>query len=67
MEKLRYIRTKKGLTQKSLALLTGLSQPYINELEKGRKLNPSYEVLVKLARALDVSINDLVGEREVTA
>ncbi len=35
---IRIIRTKKGLTQESLALESGLSQGYINQLENGKRL-----------------------------
>ena len=35
---IRIIRIKKGLTQESLALESGLSQGYINQLENGKRL-----------------------------
>ena len=35
---IRIIRTKKGLTQEALALESGLSQGYINQLENGKRL-----------------------------
>jgi transcriptional regulator with XRE-family HTH domain len=35
---IRTIRTRKGLTQEALALESGLSQGYINQLENGSRL-----------------------------
>jgi transcriptional regulator with XRE-family HTH domain len=35
---IRIIRIKKGLTQEALALESGLSQGYINQLENGKRL-----------------------------
>ncbi len=35
---IRIVRIKKGLTQEALALESGLSQGYINQLENGKRL-----------------------------
>jgi transcriptional regulator with XRE-family HTH domain len=35
---IRSIRTRKGMTQEALALESGLSQAYINQLENGKRL-----------------------------
>ncbi len=57
---LRKIREKKGLTQVQLAEKAEISQEYVARLETGSKLNPSLAVAVRLAKALGVSIADLV-------
>lgn len=44
-----------GISQARLAERTGLTAPYISELRKGRKQNPSPEVAGKLAAALGCS------------
>lgn len=44
-----------GITQARLAERSGLTAPYISELRKGRKQNPSPEVAGKLAAALGCS------------
>jgi transcriptional regulator with XRE-family HTH domain len=62
MKNLKVKRLSNELTQKQLAQKTGLSQSYINELENGRKSNPSMSVVVKLARALGVPVSELLGE-----
>ncbi len=45
----------------TVALDAGLSLPYVANLENGRG-NPTFDTLVRLATALDVSVADLVAE-----
>jgi len=47
------------MTQEQLAELAGISGRHVQALEAAR-LNPSYKVLLALARALDVPLSDLV-------
>lgn len=53
-DKLKKLRTEKGLTTRELADLIGYSQAYISGLESGKK-NPQPVVVEKLAEVLDVS------------
>ncbi len=53
-------RLELGMSQTDLARRTGLSQPYINELERSRKINPSFAVILALAEALDTTPRRLV-------
>ncbi|MCL2695920.1 MAG: helix-turn-helix domain-containing protein [Clostridiales bacterium] len=46
-------RIEKGLSQNKLAKLVGITQPFMNEIESGRK-SPSVEVLIKLCKELDI-------------
>ena len=64
MKKLKTLRRRKKLTQKQLAEKAGLSQSYINELERGKKKNPSVVVLDKLANVLEVSVMELLKNEE---
>ncbi len=48
-----------GLTQERLAELAGISGRHVQALETAR-LNPSYKELLALARALEISLSDLV-------
>lgn len=50
---------KAGLTQEQLAEISGFSQQYISELEKGKR-NATIVTLYELAQALRVSHIDLV-------
>lgn len=62
-EHLRNLRKAKGLSQNELGDLAGLSDKYLGEVERGG--NPSLDVLMKLAKALEVDLSQLVGD-EVT-
>ena len=53
-------RTKLGLSQRALAQRVGVSDAYITQLETRARINPSLDVLKKLARALKVSVAELV-------
>ena len=52
--KLHEIRQKQDISQAELAARTGTSIRYIRALEKGKRRNPSAELLYTLAVALDV-------------
>jgi transcriptional regulator with XRE-family HTH domain len=52
-------REELGLTQTDLAKRAGLKPPAISQYESGAR-SPSYEALVKLSNALDVTIDFLV-------
>jgi len=59
-ERLRSLREAKGLTQGQLEELIGRPSPnYISRVETGRIETPPFEALAAIARALDVSMNDL--------
>ncbi len=57
--RLKELRLSKNITQIRIAKDSGLSQSYINELESGKKTNPTIQTLEKLAKALGVSIAEL--------
>lgn len=61
-ERLRHARTMRGLTLRQLAEQTGLSNPFISQIETGRVNDVSALRLRKLARALKVSTDWLLGE-----
>jgi putative transcriptional regulator len=55
---LRDVRGGKGLTQGELAEMVGVSRQTINYLEQGTYC-PSTKLALQLARALDVTVEDL--------
>ena len=57
--KLKALRTARELNQTILAKRARVTQPYIVALEKGRE-NPSLAVLERLAKALKVTVGELV-------
>lgn len=58
--RVRDYRKMQGLTQEKLAEVAELSVPYISRIEKGAK-RASVGTLIKLAVALDVTVDDLLG------
>lgn len=58
--KLRELRAAKGLTQEGLAEAVGKTVEHISYLERGAR-SPSFEILLDLADALDVSPSVLLS------
>jgi transcriptional regulator with XRE-family HTH domain len=58
--KLKQLRTQQGLNQTAIAKKVRVTQAYIAMLEKGRE-NPTLDVLERLAKALKVTVGELVG------
>ena len=52
-------RTKRGITQRQLALMTGTSRSYLWKIETGAA-DVGIDVLIRIARALDVRVRDLI-------
>lgn len=59
---LKRLRLQKQLSLPDLATITDLSKGYVYQLESGEMANPSLDKLLKISRALDCTIADLVGE-----
>ena len=52
---IREKRKEKGISQGKLAGLVQVSQPFIAEIESGRK-KPSLDVLMRICTALEISL-----------
>lgn len=65
-QNVRRIRDKKGLTQEQFADLSGYSQQYISDLERGKR-NPTIITVYELATALGVGHLDLLRSRKGVA
>ena len=64
---LKRLRTERGWTQAQLAQRAGLTQGYVAKIERAENApDPALSVVLKLARALDVSIGELVAEKPTT-
>ncbi len=57
---LKRLRKQRGLTQIELSSRAKVAQPYLAQLESGFKANPSLAVLKRLAKALKVTVAELV-------
>lgn len=53
-------RQQQKLSQRDLARLTGLSSPYICQIESGHVHDPSFSRIVKIAAALKLNLKKLV-------
>ena len=53
------IRKERGYTQEILADLTGLTQQYLSDLERGKR-NPTVVTVYEIAQALGVSHLDML-------
>lgn len=62
--RLRRVREQRGLTLTEAAQQTGISKSTLSRLEHGQR-RPSLELLLPLAQAYRVPIDDLVGAPEV--
>lgn len=61
MKNLREIRKRKGMTQAALSAFTGINRVSIAKYETG-KTEPSLKTAEKLASALDVTVDELIGK-----
>ena len=61
--RLKEIRREKGMNQTQLAELAGLTQAFVCEIETGKK-TPSFATLVRIAKALNCSLDELAGMEE---
>jgi len=59
LSKLAEFRAKHGLTQEELAVKSGVSRPYISEIETGSQKVITNTVMLKLANALSESVSDI--------
>lgn len=55
------IRTQKGLSQDALAEKADLDRTYVSGIERGVR-NPGIKTVLRIARALGVSVGDLCKE-----
>ena len=62
--RLKRVRTQRDITLTELAAATGISKSTLSRLETGQR-RPSLELLLPLAQAYHVPLDDLVGAPEV--
>lgn len=56
---IRQLRAARGLSQETLAVDAGVAAPYLSGIERGT-VNPTVDVLDRLAGALDVEVDVLL-------
>ena len=67
LKNLKKLRNKKGWSQERLARESGISFHTLIKIERGSIKNPKLQTLIKLARALGVSLDKLVGSLKKTS
>ena len=55
------LRKQKGLSQEKLARLADVANNTIIKMESGKNKNPTLETLRKVAKAFDVSVDELIN------
>lgn len=60
-ERIKILRTKKGITVNKLANLAGISQSYLRDIELGKK-QPTVEYLSYICDALGISLESFLSE-----
>ncbi len=58
-QRIKYIRTQRGISQEDLAASAGIATTYVGQIERGMR-NPTISVLENIADVLDVSIEEIV-------
>jgi transcriptional regulator with XRE-family HTH domain len=61
IDQIKKMRVQKGLSQMELSLRSNLTQSFLANLEKGKKL-PSVLTIIKIADALEVNPQDFFPE-----
>lgn len=56
---IRALRVKKGISQEVLAGVSEIERSYMGAIERGER-NPSFDKLVSIAKALGISVPELV-------
>ena len=59
MLRLTEMRKKRNMTQTELARAIGIAQPSVSDLENGIS-KPSFDTLIRIARVLECSLDELV-------
>ncbi|HEY4479004.1 MAG TPA: helix-turn-helix transcriptional regulator [Candidatus Paceibacterota bacterium] len=60
---IRKMREMKGLSQEKLARLADVANNTIVKIEAGKNQNPTLDTLNKIAKALEVTIDDLANNK----
>jgi transcriptional regulator with XRE-family HTH domain len=61
-ERIRVYRTRRGLSRERLAGLSGVSQTWIKQVERGTRQADSLKLLIAVAEVLRIQVWDLVPE-----
>ena len=57
---IKRLREAKGLSQEKLARLADVANNTLIKMESGENKNPTLETIKKVAKALEISVDDLI-------
>jgi len=61
---IKKLRIKKGLAQEKLARLADISTATLVKIESGAAKEPTITTVIKIADALETSIDELIGRKK---
>ena len=64
--RIKELRVAAGMSQQSLAVAAGLSVSLVSQIEQGSRSDPRISTTAALAKALGVSLDDLMTGRPVS-
>lgn len=62
LAKLKQLREQKGLSQEKFARIADVSNNTVVNIESSKQTNPTIETVSKIAKALEVKIEELFSE-----
>ena len=62
-DNIKRLRKRKGLTQEKLARMADIANNTLVKIEMGMAKEPTITTIRKIADALDISIDEIVGRR----
>ncbi len=62
--RIKELRARKDVTQEQLAEIAEINVKYLSKIEMGTK-NPTLNVFIRIAKALDVDIEDIFNQLEI--
>jgi transcriptional regulator with XRE-family HTH domain len=60
---IRELRARRGFSQEDLGFASHLHRNYVGAIERG-EINPTFRVLLKLERGLDMPLSELIAKYE---
>lgn len=62
--RLKQIRSEKGITQEELAKAVGITRPYLSDIERGIK-TPGGHIIIRIANYFKLPVEEIFFENDV--
>jgi len=63
-DRIKELRARKNVTQEQLAEKVEINTKYLSSIERGKE-NPTLDIFIRIAKALDVDIGDVFNQLEI--